>query len=215
MDNSRLGTNFEEITACLQTIQTSINEFDECIPGRVQKDVIEPMSSDWADERAVRVFGIFGDTMNELLTNVHNVFNSIGQSINSAATAWASSHEASFSRVDLNVPDSKLDVSPIKTDINGDRGVIIESAQSSISKLTQISASALGDLENIARAAASSGFLGGGQGEQLKATLDNIKTKINSAINEIYTTAMDEMQKTWEEYGQVGQQVKSAFEGTE
>lgn len=206
------GFDPDLVSSSIDKVQAAYEELIRAIGDDMQNQFVNGMQDKWACNQAIKFFESFKNTMDSIILQSNNTFESVVQSMNSAATAWAQETESVWPGRQFNRNDKKLDVSIIQENIAGVRGVDPEATAVS-SKLTSIAASANSALSNAQSAVQTCGFIGGGSAEQLISSLGRIKASIDDAVTQIAEACKAAIESTTQEYTNLEVKVSDAFAG--
>ena len=206
------GFDPDLVSSSIDKVQSAYDELIRAIGDDMQNQFVNGMQDKWACNQAIKFFESFKNTMDSVILQSNNTFESVVQSMNSAANAWAQETESVWPGRQFSRNDKKLDVSIIQENIAGVRGVDPEATAVS-SKLTSIAASATNALSNAQSAVQTCGFIGGGSAEQLISSLGRIKASIDDAVTQIAEACKAAIESTTQEYTNLEVKVSDAFAG--
>ena len=213
MNGLDTGYNESEVVTALDKIVTSYDNLYDVLSIEVQKKFVDELANMWACSYAVEFFNNdFKPAFDDILNNINMTFENIVESITSAAQAWAQTGGGDFSHSGISLKTAKVDVSAIKENINGVRG-INTNTQAIAARLQSISGEAEGALNDTITAVQNSGFIGGGMQENLISALTQIKTQLSEAITELNNSIQEYVNKTASEYEELASSTASAFSG--
>ena len=208
-----LAYNESEVVTSLGSIKKAYENLYNILSVDIQRNFVDEMANMWACNYAVEFFNnSFKPTFDELLNSINTSFENIVASISSAATAWASTSGNSFSDSGITLKTTKIDVSAIKENINGVRGINVN-AQTIANRLVSISSQAERELTNTINAVNDSGFIGGNMQENLVSSLTQIKNKMSEVINTLNNEVQQYVSKTTEQYQELASSTARAFSG--
>ena len=208
------GFDPDLVSSSIKAVQAAREELIIAIADEMQNKFVNGMQDKWACNQAIKFFESFKNTMDSLILQSINTFESVIQSMDSAAKAWAMQTDSVWPGVQFPIIDKKIDVSMIKENIAGVRGVDPE-AKAVSSNLTTIATSANIALSNAQSAVQTCGFIGGGSAEQLISSLGKIKTSIDEAVTQISEACKAAIESTTQEYTNLEVKVSDAFAGTQ
>lgn len=206
------GFDPDLVSSSIDKVQSAYDELIRAIGDDMQNQFVNGMQDKWACNQAIKFFESFKDTIDSIITQSNNTFESVVQSMNSAATAWATETESVWSGRQFNRNDKNLDVSGIQENIAGVRGVDPEATAVS-AKLTSIATSANSALSNAQSAVQNCGFIGGSSAEQLISSLGRIKAAIDDAVTQISEACKAAIESTTQQYTNLEVKVSDAFAG--
>ena len=201
-------------------VRTSIinvgNSYDALIDALVTKNqtnFVQPMGSVWACEQAKQFFRAYQIDIARLVLEVNKVYNSIVSAMNGAAMTLASTSGSTWSNQEITISGASIDLSPIKEDINGVKGIDLQQATVVLAELDTILSNVTSALESTLSAVSSSGFVGGEMQTDLYSAINSIKTKIETAFGQIKTSVNTAITDTINKYSTDASNISSAFSG--
>lgn len=178
-----------------------------------QSSFIDVMGTIWGSEQAVEFFKAYETDINQLLEEIKLVFQSVLDSMNSAAAGLTGLAGSSWtSDIDIGTY-SPISVQNIKTNIDGVKGIDVEKASSTLSELESMSKTLENTLESTIVNIRNSGFVGGEMQISLESSLNSIKTKIETAFGQIKTSVNTAITDTINKYSTDASNISSAFSG--
>ncbi len=207
------GWNPSEATASIKAVQSAYGDLMKVLIFDMQSQFVSPMGDYWACQEAVDFFGNFETAINSIIRGANKTCGSIISSMNSAASSWAQSQKETWASIYFAAVEGQISVDMIKTEINGDKGVDDTNASSTVGKLATLKSAADGHLTKLSSAVDNCGFLGGGQAEALKSSVNKIKSDLDKAIGELTDAANKGITATVEAYGSLATNVQNAFHG--
>ena len=208
------GYNPEEVTMSINAIKGAYEELISILGDRIQNEIVNGMSDKWACSNAQKFFNeAFKPAVDSLIAGVNTTFESVVNAMNEAAQIWASDCGEVYSPVSLSLIIKNIDTSNIFENISGIRGIDLDQASQVAAKLPTIAAEAENAVSKASSAVDSCGFMGGSQAENLKASLNVIKTNISNATNEITSETKAAFESTIATYGNAAGQISQAFAG--
>ena len=202
----------------VRTAITNIgNSYDALIDALVTKNqtnFVQAMGSVWASEQAKEFFSAYQTDIARLVLEVNKVYDSIANAMNSAAKTLASTSGSTWSNVDIVIKEPIIDLSSIKDNINGVKGIDLVNATSTLEQLeTTILSAITSALESTLSAISDSGFVGGDMESSLKSSITSIKTSIEAAFSQIKTDANTAINDTISKYSTDASNISTAFSG--
>lgn len=207
------GFDPELVTASINKVQNAYNELLAAIGTDMQNQFVNGMQDKWACNDAQTFFNSFKATIDSLITNSNNTFESVVNSMNSAAKAWAEQTGTTWSGKQFSRNDLKMDITGIKENIGGVRGVDLQATEIS-GKLPTIAEAAGRALDNSKAAVSNCGFIGGTSETDLINSLERIKTSINEAVTQISNDCQKAIENTTKNYSTLEVNVSAAFSGS-
>jgi len=206
------GFDPQLVTNSIGAINRAYGELIQALKVRTQNEFVNEMASKWACHQAIDFFNAsFQPAMNQLIAGVNMCFNSVVQAMNGAAQVWASKTGTSFGGVQFSEIVGGIDVSLIRENINGVRGIDVAATNPVVSKLNAISADAQTALQHAQTAVNQSGFIGGTQAQSLVESLQLIANKVANAMNTLSAQTINSINNTINEYADAAGQIGSAF----
>lgn len=210
---SLVGFDPDLVTRSINSVQSAYKELIQAIATDMQGQFVNGMQDKWACNDAISFFQTFKSTIDSLITDSNNAFQSVVEAMNSAANGWAQQTGSSWSAKQFDRIDKNMDISCIKENIGGVRGVDPE-ATGVAAKLPNIASSAVSALTNAQSAVQNCGFIGGTSASTLISSLGKIKTSIESAVNQISNDCQKAIETTSQNYTNLEVKVSEAFAGT-
>lgn len=201
------------VTTSINAVNNAYKELINQLGNEMQSKFVVGMSDKWACVNAQTFFrDAFKPSVDELIINSNRVFESVISAMNSAGRAWASSTGSSYSQVSFSTIEKKIDISSIKENIGGVRGIDLQSSGSVINQLPVIASAAGSALTSAQQAVQNCGFIGGNQANNLISSLGTIKSRINAAVTDLTNEAKAAMEQTVSTYTDTEGKVSKAFQ---
>ena len=202
-------------------VQTSMNNFIsaandtmDVLCTKFQTQFVDKMAGLWACSNAQKYFNeSVKPAMDKLTNDANNVFASVVNSMKTAGQNWANQTGATFSAPTYTSIRKELDTSVIKENINGVRGIDLASASTVSNSLAIINGAAEGTLSRAVSAVQNCGFIGGESAANLLASLNAIKTNLNSTLANCNTQMKTAINNTISNYENTEGQIAQAFAG--
>ncbi len=212
------GYDPSAVRTAITNIENSYDTLIDALISKNQTDFVQAMGSYWACEQAKQFFTAYQKAIDALALDVKNVYTSIVNSMNDAANAlaltsgesWAESTESTGSTITVT---PSIDISSIKEDINGVKGIDLEQASKLLAVLDTILSNVNGALEDTLNAARASGFEGDEIENNLYGAINKIKTNIETAFSQIKTDVNREITDTINKYSTDASNISTAFSG--
>ena len=215
MANSGNGfTGFDPalVNGSMSRVEDAYSQLMAALKTKMQGDFVNSMSENWACNQAQTFFtGSFKPSIDSLLNGSYTTFQSVISSMNSAASNWATQTGTSWSGRSFKGSKETIDVSSIKENINGVRGVNETEANNTAGKLSTIASEAESALTQAQAAVNSCGFVGRSQEENLINSLQVIKNNINTSTTELTEATKKAINTTVDNYGSLATKVEEAF----
>lgn len=210
------GYNAEDILRSIGGVKDAYNSIIDQIGNRMQTEFINEMADMWACEEAVNFFtNTVKTNIDRLILEVNATFNTVVMAMDHGGHVWAdgTGNPSAYmgTRFEQN-PKTSVDVSSIKTDFNGTRGIDMDNVQTVVNKLTDICEQAKNFATKVQDAVVNCGFIGGNQPQELSASLAVIKNSIDDAISSITQLVKTNINNTVSRYGAIQRQVSSSFQ---
>ena len=149
------------VSGSITKVKDAYNDLVAALGTEMQSNFIDSMANYWACPDAQTFFAQnFKPAIDGLLSNSHKIFESVVTSMNSAAQGWARQTGATWAGTSFGGALKTVDVSNIKENINGVRGVDEDQANSTAGRLTTIASNAEAALTRAELAVQNCGFVG-------------------------------------------------------
>ena len=202
------------VSGSINKVINAYNELINQIGDKMQSDFVDGMADKWACKQAQTFFNTgFKPIVDELIRVINQTFQSVVDSMNSAANAWAQSTDSTYSPVSFSVRQITMNTDNILENINGVRGIDFQLSSAVSAKLPVINSNAKEALNNAKSAVQGCGFIGGNQEEYLVQSLETIKQNIDSATTTITDQSKKAIDDTLTTYTDVEGKVSEAFQG--
>ena len=206
------GFDPQLVANSITAINNSYAELMQALKVRTQNEFVNEMASKWACHQAMEFFTVsFQPAMNQLLVGINTCFRSVIQAMNTAAQVWASKTGTSFAGGQFNEIIGTIDVSLIRENINGVRGIDVAATNPVVAKLNSIANDAQVALSHAKNAVNQSGFIDGTQAQSLVESLQLIENKVTNAMNNLSAQTINSINNTINEYADAAGQVGNAF----
>ncbi len=204
-------------------VETSIRNFisaaDDVMDylcGKFKTNFVDKMGEIWACNDAQNYFrNSVKPAMDSLTSDVNQVFASVVNSMRSAGQKWANQTGSSITPVYYNSKRKLLDISAIKENINGVRGIDFGLTNTATGNLDIISNAALSALGRAVTAVQTCGFIGGTSATNLVTSLNAIKTNINNSFASCKSALKSAINETVKNYQDTEGKIAQAFAGQE
>ena len=185
---SIIGFNPDMLRLSMRTVQVAYNSFMMQISTNIQNNFINELALYWGDNRAQMFFTKFKESIEAVIDESNNVFQTVFDAMNDAGKLWTSTkspntiwNEVPFERV-----NPRLDISLIKSNIDGlvsmDTYTVINVTSSS---LNSVMVEATKALDEAQRAVQDCGFVGGNSTNNLCMSLTMIKTRVGELLQNV------------------------------
>lgn len=207
-----IGFDPEVVNKSIGSVKTAYTSLMDALGTRMQNDFIGGMQDKWCCKQAQNFFNnAFKPAVDQLINSSNQTFQSVVNSMNSAAQAWASQTDSSYSPQSFQTITKTMDTSGILENIGGTRGIDKDNATTVANKLPSIAQDAKTALTNAQNAVQNCGFIGGSQASNLINSLGVIKTNIDNATTQITTETESAINKTVESYSDTEGKISQAF----
>ncbi len=213
---SLTGFDPDVVYASINRVKSAYEHLLRAIGDDMQTQFIGGMSDKWACNQAQGFFNdAFKPAIDGIIQGSNVTFESVVNSMNSAARRWASNTESSYSSVSFSTINKTMDTSGILENIGGVRGIDLENTDSVVAKLPEIAEDAKSALTEAKQAVVSCGFLdyGNVQADNLANSLEQIKNRIDNVVQDITNESKTAINNTLTQYGNTKGAVAEAFSG--
>ncbi len=202
-------------------VQTSMNNFIaaandtmDVLCNKFQAQFVNKMAELWACSNAQAYFrDSVKPALDSLTNDANTVFTSVVNSMKTAGQNWASQTGATFSAPTYTSNRKPLDVSMIKENIGGVRGIDLSAASTVSSNMAIINGAAEGALSRAVAAVQNCGFIGGESAANLLASLNQIKRNINTTFTTCNAQLKTAISTTVTNYKNTEGKIAQAFAG--
>ena len=212
------GFNPQQVKSSIKSVIDAYNDLYDAIINVTQASFVTPMATSWCCKESVDFFNnTFKPAIDNLQEGSTKTFQSVVDSMNSAAKAWAdrTGNTGDWSNVSFTPRTKKIDVSGIKDrNAKGEIGIDEVQAVAKASLLvTKSYVKAAAALTKAAAAVTVCGFLGGSQASTLKTALKNIKKAIDDTTKELAEGVKKAVKDSAEGYKTIGVKISDKFGG--
>ena len=209
------GFNPQQVSNSINGVITAYNKLMNEIGSNMQTKFVNGMQDKWACSQAQTFFTQdFKPVVDSLILGADETFESVVDSMNSAAQSWAqSTNYTQYNNVVFERRNIKMSVDCIQENINSVRGIDLVDAKTVANELPKISSAAKEALSDAVTAVSNCGFIGGDQQSYLTSSLNTIKTNIDRATETITTQVKTAIENTVSTYSDVEGKVSQAFNG--
>lgn len=206
------GFNPSTVRTSMNSVQKAYNDLLKSLGTDMQNQFINGMADKWACKNAQKFFTEgFKPAVDGLIKDSNKTFKSVIDAMNSGAKAWAAQTGSEWSSISFSQVDKSMNVSNIKENINGVRGVDAASANTVAAKLPTIANEAKSALTAAENAVKDCGFIGGTTASNLVASLRKIRTNIDNATQKITEQTKKAINQTVQDYSNLEKDVANAF----
>jgi len=210
------GFNPDEIRSSIGKVNDAYANLCTVLGSDFQNKFISLMSQNWACQEAQNFFNnAVNPTMTDIRKSIDTIFESVVTAMDSAAYNWAmqTGNDGVYTRSSYNRYGQSIDVSIIRENINGVRGIneaCMSEGEAVLQTIVSKSSMALDDAIN---GVSVSGFIGGDQQASLTNALEKIKSNIETSITNLTSELKSAVDETIAKYSNTGVNVSSAFGG--
>lgn len=210
---SLVGFDPELVTTAINKVQGAYDDLIKAIAYDMQSQFVNVMQDKWACADAQKFFQSFKTAMDPLISDSSNTFRSVIESMNSAANSWAQQTDSVWANKTFNEIKKELDVSGIRENIGGVRGVDPGATETVSTNLASISASAAKALAEAESAVQNCGFIGGSSAASLISSLAKIKSSIETSFTQVSNDCQKAIETTSQTYTNLDVKISDAFGG--
>lgn len=176
----------------------------------MQKNFVDPMSENWACKEAQDFFANFKEKDEQLANRVNTRLHEFYETVSDAARIWAEK-TGGYAGIGWNndgfVP--KIDISNIKEQYNGVRGINMKNVPEIMQALTTIADKTRDDMRQVREITERVPFLGGDQQEKLIVLIEAITMEISDYVTFFISTAQAVIKDTLNKYGDTAAMVSN------
>lgn len=215
-DVSIIGFNPDMLRTSIREVQSAYNNFMTQMSTNIQNNFVNELALYWGDNQAQMFFTKFKSSIDSIINESNNVFQSVFDSMNDAGKLWTStkSPNSIWSEIPFERVNPTLDISLIKNNIDGlismDTNTVINVTNSS---LNSVMLEATRALEDAQRAVQECGFVGGNSATNLCISLGKIKTRVGELVQNILESSKRSIEASASDYINIEAQVSDAFTG--
>ena len=204
------------VQSSMKNFISAANDVMEVLCNKFQNQFVDKMAGLWACKNAQNYFtNSVKPSMDSLTLDADKIFNSVIKSMQDAGNNWASRTGAIFSAPTYVSRRKALDVSGIKENIGGVRGIDLSSATTVSTAMSYINGAAESALSRAVSAVQNCGFIGGESAANLLASLNKIKTNINTTFTNCNSQMKTAITNTVNNYENTEGKIAQAFAGQE
>lgn len=197
--------NAEVVSACARNVNNSYAHLRRALGDTMQNSFVAPMANEWAAKNAQDYFrDRVKPTVDDLVTKVSNIFNSVVSTVDQEGRNWAneSGDGAVYATVAFEEQSNTIDTSVIQENIGGERGINIPGAPNVCnSGLSTVMSEVNSSLSELVSAASNSGFSNANVQSSLDGAANNIRTNVENAIDQMKQAISSYIDATSTEYG--------------
>lgn len=210
--NNGVGFNPEQVNFCIESLKKSYEELIILLGDGVQNNIVNELSDKWASNQAISFFNdVFKTSFDSLLISINAVFERVISVIISEAQLWANRTCTIYIAPEFVQINKMIDVSLIRENVNGVRGIDLESSRSVLSKLPSIVESTNTILNQAQQSVLNCGFIGGSQGDNLYSLLGSVKTNVQNSIQDVISQFNNSVQSTITGYSDTAGLISNMF----
>ena len=201
------------VNSSIGSVKSAYQELITALGDKMQNQFVAGMADKWACNQAQQFFtNAFKPAIDSLISSSNVTFESVVSSMNSAGMAWAEQTDSSYSPQSFSMINKNIDASVIRENVGGIRGIDLDAANAVAAKLPAIAESAKSALTQAQNAVQNSGFIGGSQQANLVNSLGVIKSKIDTATEEITSETKNAIDATVANYSNTEGKISEAFQ---
>ena len=204
MNDEWAGYVEQDVRDAIGKYEEGLESFSKALYAGLQSDFVEPMSQNWASTQAQKFFtGPYKTSIEELYKSVEESLASVTAALNSAADKLARAGEDTWTEIAHTPTKNPMDVSVVKENLNGKRGVALASTTSTLEHLATIHSSTSQTLDGLTNALSNSGFkdAAGEQQAAINRSMSDIKNDVLDFVNSINTSIKSYLDETVRLYG--------------
>ena len=207
-----VGFNPDQVNLCIESIKKSYEELIYLLGDGIQNNIVNELSNKWASNQAISFFNdVFKTSVDSLLISINAVFERVISLIISEAQIWANNTDTIYIAPEFVQINKMLDVSLIRENINGVRGIDLESCRNILAKLPSFVESTNTILNQAQHVISNSGFIGGAQGENLYSLLGSVKTNIQNSVQDVISQFNNSAKSTVTGYSDTAGMISNMF----
>ncbi len=204
------------VQTSMNNVIAAANDVMDVLCNKFQAQFVDKMSELWACNDAQNFFrNSVKPAMDNLTNDANNIFVSVINAMRDAGNNWAAETGATFSPPSYTSNRKAVDISSIQENINGVRGIDLSAATTVSSALAIINGAAESALSRAVSAVQSCGFIGGTSAANLLASLNTIKTNINTTFTNCSASLKTAINNTTTNYKDTEGKIAQAFAGQE
>lgn len=208
------GYNPDTVGSAIGSIKASYASVMSALFSKNIASFVNPMGACWGSPQAVTFFTTYKTAIEAMRDDVTKVYQSIVESMNSAANSLARIAGSSWATITLESNSSELSISPIHQNLpDGTIGIDVTQAKTVAGQLDQVLTSVKDGLDIAASAVKNSGFVGGEMQSSLVSSLVKIKDNISEQFSSLKNQVNTAIQDTVDTYTTTSTNVSSAFGG--
>lgn len=215
-----MGYNPQNVTNSINKVKNAYENLITAIGNHAQSYIVDKVANQWACQEAVEFFKKFKDVIEKLNIDVDNTFETVVNSMKSAATAWAQATSGPWGAVGsmtilpLFKKNKKINIGLIK-EKDADGNVGINPAVEGICKegFNKIMQEAAAAVKEASDAVQNSGFIDSKNQQSLYNSLKIIENRINNAVINISHESKVYINNSVDKYQTVSKKVSNAFQG--
>ncbi|MBR1376446.1 MAG: hypothetical protein IJ565_01395 [Bacilli bacterium] len=211
MQNGMIGFDPEVVSKSINAVKEAYSSYNQAMNIDLQSKFVGKMAEGWACNQAIQFFNTYKSGIDGLFSAADRTFRSVIQTMNDGARSWANKTNTTYSDIQPNETTNNCDVSLIRENINGVRGIDPSISSEAISNLNTCVSNASGALSNAVSAVQNCGFIGGDQSANLIASLNKINQDLTNVINDTNSSLKTAIDSTNEQYAQISASTAQSF----
>lgn len=211
------GFNAEKNKSTIQGVISAYNKVIMQTYYNFDSKFVDQLAKSWASKSAVDFYSAVKTDVDQLNSSIAKQYKNIVDVLNDVSSKWAKTtgDVSAYSNITFDPAVKVLKDGVLKENINGDRGVDDAGCAQAIASLKTILQEAKSALNETKRAVADSGYIGGSQQSSLTASIEGIKTILETSYEKIINAANKAIGDTKDAYGTFAGKVSDAFSGKE
>lgn len=208
------GYNPNTVTIAISNIKSSYSSVISALITKSLTSFVSPMGACWGSPQAVAFFTSYKTAVEAMSNDVTKVYQSIVDSMNSAANNLAKIAGSSWATIGLETSSKELIISAIKQNLSdGTIGIDVTQARTVAGQLDGVLASIKDGLDKATSAVKNSGFVGGEMQSSLVSSLTKIEANISNQFSDLKNQVNTAIQDTVDTYTATSTNVSNAFGG--
>lgn len=208
------GYNPNTVSTAISNIKSSYSSVISALITKSLTNFVSPMGACWGSPQAVTFFTSYKTAVEAMCNDVTKVYQSIVDSMNSAASNLAKIAGSSWATVGLESSSKELIISAIKQNLaDGTIGIDVTQAKTVAGQLDGVLTSIKDGLNKATSAVKNSGFVGGEMQSSLVSSLTKIEANISNQFSDLKNQVNTAIQDTVDTYTTTSTNVSNAFGG--
>ena len=206
------GFDPEIVYSSMKEVKGSYEQFKHAVCNDLQNKFVNPMATMWACKEAQEIMlNYVKEPIDLIANNAEAYYQGIFITMNQAGRYWANATNTSYSELSFNKGHDKIDVSGIKENIDGVRGIDLVMAEDTVKVLDRIEKEAENALNNALTAVLNCGFIGGDSAETLSNTVRKFSKETAGTFKNIIQSIEKAIKDTVSKYADTEGQISKSF----